>query len=87
MGRVRETIRLVKGCRFFQLSVHDGADATTPCGKRSAHALDCVLSKIDGHLDRMHSYDKNVQGDKSRIRLGTLSKTLIPLLWTADLSS
>jgi len=35
-------------------------------GERFAHALECVLAKTDGHLDRMHGYDKSVQRVKSR---------------------
>ena len=37
--------------------------------ERSAHALDLGLTITDGHLDRMHCYDKCAQGVKPRIEL------------------
>jgi len=45
--------------RYFLRTCHDG--------ERSAHGLD--TAKLYGNLNWMHSYDKSVQGVKSRIRL------------------
>ena len=54
---------------FLCFHIHDTSFEVIQYGKRSAHAFDCVLAKIDGHLNRMHSYDKSVLGVNSSIRL------------------